>query len=58
MAGGSLSFLDEALASASARLTGWRRDLHRFPEAGWTEFRTAALAIARLREWGFTIRMG
>lgn len=36
----------------------YRRDFHKHPEAGWTEFRTAALAITRMKELGYTITMG
>ena len=29
-----------------------RRDLHRHPETGWTEFRTASIVIRSYRLWG------
>ena len=35
-----------------------RRDLHKHPESGWTEFRTASLAIKKMRELGYTVTMG
>ena len=35
-----------------------RRDLHKYAEAGWTEFRTAAFAIKELQKMGYTIKMG
>ncbi|GHV51336.1 peptidase M20 [Deltaproteobacteria bacterium] len=35
-----------------------RRDLHKHPESGWTEFRTAGIVVKRLRELGYTITMG
>lgn len=35
-----------------------RRDLHKHPEPGWTEFRTASLAIRKMKELGYTITMG
>lgn len=35
-----------------------RRDLHKYAEAGWTEFRTAAVAIKTLQDLGYTIKMG
>ena len=54
----SLPFLHGALAAVLPKLAAWRRDFHAHPEAGWTEFRTAALIIRRLRELGYTIRMG
>ena len=54
----SLPFLHGALAAVLPKLAAWRRDFHAHPEAGWTEFRTAALIIRRLRELGYAIRMG
>lgn len=47
-----------ALAEIGSQLAAWRRDLHRHPETGWTEFRTASLAIRRLERLGYTITMG
>ncbi len=35
-----------------------RRDLHRHPEAGWTEFRTSALAQKKMKELGYTLTTG
>ncbi|WP_028129260.1 amidohydrolase [Selenomonas sp. AE3005] len=35
-----------------------RRDLHRHPENGWTEFRTASLVITRLRQLGYEVQFG
>jgi aminobenzoyl-glutamate utilization protein A len=35
-----------------------RRDLHKHAEAGWTEFRTASIAIKELQKMGYTIKMG
>lgn len=54
----SLTFSDTALAPIVPKLVTWRRDLHRCPESGWTEFRTASLILSRLREWGYRIQMG
>ena len=33
-------------------MTGWRRDLHAYPEFGFEEKRTSAFVAARLREFG------
>ncbi|RUZ72826.1 amidohydrolase [Mesorhizobium sp. M7A.F.Ca.US.006.01.1.1] len=33
-------------------MTGWRRDLHAYPEFGFEEKRTAAFVAAKLREFG------
>lgn len=35
-----------------------RRDLHHYPEPGWTEFRTAAKAAAFLTELGYEVKTG
>ncbi|MBO7172915.1 MAG: amidohydrolase [Burkholderiaceae bacterium] len=35
-----------------------RRDLHKYPESAWTEFRTAAMCIKKMQELGYTITMG
>jgi amidohydrolase len=35
-----------------------RRDLHRHPELGFRETRTAALVAQRLRDWGYVVREG
>lgn len=39
-------------------LTALRRDLHRYPEAGWKEFRTTALVAEELEDLGYTIHLG
>ncbi|NLE45594.1 MAG: M20 family metallo-hydrolase [Chloroflexi bacterium] len=36
----------------------YRRDFHRYPEAGWTEFRTASLVARRLTELGYRVDVG
>lgn len=35
-----------------------RRDLHRHPESGWTEFRTACIVIKQLRALGYEVKFG
>ena len=35
-----------------------RRDLHRYPEAAWTEFRTSSLIAERLERLGCKPRVG
>lgn len=39
-------------------LTERRRDLHRHPEAAWTEFRTAAMVAEELKRLGYEVYMG
>ena len=48
----------KSLKDLAQRLIAWRRDLHRYPEAGWCEFRTASLVAARLEELGYALRVG
>ena len=35
-----------------------RRDFHKHPESGWTEFRTASLIIKELRQLGYEVSFG
>ena len=35
-----------------------RRDLHRHPETGWTEFRTASMIIGELKKLGYDVQFG
>jgi aminobenzoyl-glutamate utilization protein A len=37
------------------RLVAYRRDVHRHPEVGWTEFRTASLVARRLTTLGYEV---
>ena len=39
-------------------LAACRRDLHKYPESGWTEFRTASKAIIKMQSLGYKITMG
>ncbi len=41
-----------------ADLVKQRRDIHRHPEPGWTEFRTAALVCSKLSEYGYEVHTG
>ena len=42
----------------SERLVEWRRDLHRHPELGFEEHRTAAFVERTLNELGIEVRTG
>lgn len=35
-----------------------RRDFHKYPETGWTEFRTAAIIITELKKLGYDVCFG
>ena len=51
----------EILQSADAmkdELIARRRDLHRHPEPGWTEFRTASLVATTLDALGYEVKTG
>lgn len=48
---------DHALA-LSGKLMTYRRDFHRYPESGWTEFRTSAIIAATLKDLGYVVRTG
>jgi amidohydrolase len=50
--------LIEGLKSYEADLVGIRRDLHRHPETGFEEARTAAVVAAKLREYGLEVTEG
>ena len=39
-------------------LTATRRDLHRYPENAWTEFRTSSIVAKRLEEMGYSLAAG
>lgn len=54
--------MDEKIAQLSVGLRektiARRRDLHRYPESGWTEFRTASFVIKTLRSLGYEVAFG
>ena len=41
-----------------AQLVKWRREFHRFPEEGWTEFWTTTRIADYLESMGFEILLG
>ncbi len=46
------------LSQLQARMTAWRRDLHRHPEFGFEEKRTAAFVAETLRSFGLDVAEG
>lgn len=40
------------------KLQNYRRDFHKFPESGWTEFRTTAVVAQLLMGWNFEVLLG
>jgi aminobenzoyl-glutamate utilization protein A len=53
-----MSGLDRFVAEREASLVDFRRSLHREPELGFTEYRTASRIAARLHELGYALRVG
>lgn len=50
--------LDQLVSRLQPSWIALRRDLHSFPEVGFTEFRTAACIASRLRNLGYDVRVG
>jgi amidohydrolase len=50
--------LDQGARNIDAQLIDWRRDLHRNPELGNREFRTAKKVEAHLRQLGIEVKTG
>ncbi|WP_338667902.1 amidohydrolase [Pseudodesulfovibrio methanolicus] len=50
--------IERLAAALEEGLIKRRRDLHRHPEAAWTEFRTASIVAAGLTAAGYEVRLG
>ena len=50
--------LDQRAREIESRLVEWRRDIHRHPELGNREFRTAKKVEAHLRQLGLDVKTG
>ncbi len=50
--------IDQRARELEARLIDWRRDIHRNPELGNREFRTAKLVETHLRKLGLEVKTG
>lgn len=50
--------LSSVLPEVAARAVKTRRDLHRFPELGMIEFRTASIVAERLTSLGLDVKLG
>lgn len=46
------------MAALERELTALRREFHKYPESGWTEFRTTAQIIEELEKLGLEVRYG
>ena len=40
------------------QLVEQRRELHQWPEEGWTEFWTTNYIVNKLRSWGYEVLLG
>ncbi|MGL1931854.1 MAG: amidohydrolase [Desulfotalea sp.] len=52
------SRIKELAQELSQKLVDYRRDFHRHPEAGWTEFRTTSIIALTLQKLGYEIKIG
>lgn len=48
----------EYIESIEEKIISYRRDFHKHPEVGWTEFRTASKIARRLIQLGFEVKLG
>jgi aminobenzoyl-glutamate utilization protein A len=55
--GGEIMGSEETARSLGEDVIAWRRELHRHPEPGFGEFRTAALIYDFLKAHGFRVKM-
>jgi hippurate hydrolase len=53
-----LTYLLHALQARAGEFISLRRDLHRHPELGFEEHRTAALVADKLEAWGYAVTRG
>lgn len=40
------------------KMIAYRRDFHKYPEPGWTEFRTSSIIAELLEAWGYDVFVG
>ncbi|MBP2659239.1 MAG: amidohydrolase [Firmicutes bacterium] len=50
--------IKEAVKQIEGQIIEWRRDFHRYPEAAWTEFRTADRVVKVLNSFGYDVQYG
>ena len=48
----------QAAQGLQEELVVMRRDLHKHPESGWTEFRTASIVVKELEKLGYAVAYG
>lgn len=52
------SLITEKVKAIEPMVIEQRRDFHKYPEVGWTEFRTAAVIIEKLQSLGYDVKFG
>lgn len=56
--GSNMKEIINYINSIEEKIILYRRDFHKYPELGWTEFRTASIIASRLNELGFQVKYG
>ncbi|CAG9295436.1 M20 family metallo-hydrolase [Celerinatantimonas diazotrophica] len=54
----SVTEQESQLNTLTQKMVEWRRDLHKHPESGWVEFRTATLVADKLDKLGYELAVG
>lgn len=50
--------INESGKEIEGKIIAYRRDFHKYPELGWTEYRTSSLIAKRLAELGSEVKVG
>lgn len=50
--------IKDAVKQIEKQIIEWRRDFHQYPEAAWTEFRTAERVVKLLTDFGYDVQYG
>ena len=53
-----MTFFTQAVDELQDEMRTQRRDLHRFAETGWVEFRTASHVAQQLHQLGYHLALG
>ncbi|QZY54121.1 amidohydrolase [Crassaminicella profunda] len=50
--------INEIIDEIEEEMIAIRRDFHQYPESAWTEFRTASMVARKLKDMGYSIKLG
>ncbi len=50
--------INETANQIEGKIIAYRRDFHKYPELGWTEYRTSSLIAKRLAKLGYEVKVG